>query len=243
MKTAVLNYWVDVVTGIAFAASAVSGVVFLLPGQTGSAILGVSLRWWSDAHTWSSLLAVGGVLTHVMLHWRWVAAVTRRQFAPAQRPATVPVRVPVGSARPWVTRRSFLGLAGTVGLAGAIGAIGVLAPWRARDAADGSENLNAVNGNTTGASGGSGEPGDWIQGGDRSRAESGTAGISEGDVQTQPTIEVDEVAAPGAGTGVACRHGVVNDRDPGQCRHYVDRDGDGICDLSIPGSGTNRSIG
>lgn len=32
----------------------------------------------------------------------------------------------------------------------------------------------------------------------------------------------------------ACPFGLVNDRYPGRCRRYVDRDGNGICDLSEP---------
>ena len=41
--------------------------------------------------------------------------------------------------------------------------------------------------------------------------------------------------------GVACPFGLVNDPYPGQCRHYVDRDGDGICDLSVPQDGGQAS--
>jgi hypothetical protein len=37
---------------------------------------------------------------------------------------------------------------------------------------------------------------------------------------------------------VACPFGLVNDPYPGQCKWYVDADGDGICDLSVPGSAT-----
>jgi hypothetical protein len=39
-------------------------------------------------------------------------------------------------------------------------------------------------------------------------------------------------------TGVACRFGLVNDPYPGRCRRYVDADGDGLCDYSVPGSGS-----
>ena len=39
--------------------------------------------------------------------------------------------------------------------------------------------------------------------------------------------------------GVACPFGLVNDPYPGQCRSYVDRNGNVICDLSEPGSGLN----
>jgi hypothetical protein len=35
---------------------------------------------------------------------------------------------------------------------------------------------------------------------------------------------------------VACPYGLVNDRYPGRCRRYVDRNGNKICDLSEPQS-------
>ncbi len=35
---------------------------------------------------------------------------------------------------------------------------------------------------------------------------------------------------------VACPFGLINDPYPGQCRHYLDANGDGICDYSVPGS-------
>jgi hypothetical protein len=38
--------------------------------------------------------------------------------------------------------------------------------------------------------------------------------------------------------GVACRTGIVNDPFPGHCRHYVDQNGNGYCDLSELGSGS-----
>jgi len=33
---------------------------------------------------------------------------------------------------------------------------------------------------------------------------------------------------------VLCPHSLVDDPCPGRCRRYVDRDGDRICDLSVP---------
>ncbi|KAA3655505.1 MAG: hypothetical protein DWQ04_33435, partial [Chloroflexi bacterium] len=35
---------------------------------------------------------------------------------------------------------------------------------------------------------------------------------------------------------VACHKGITYDAYPGKCRHYIDTDGDGYCDLSIPSS-------
>ena len=43
--------------------------------------------------------------------------------------------------------------------------------------------------------------------------------------------------ATGQQGGVACPFGLVNDPYPGRCRWYVDKDGDGICDCSVHGSG------
>lgn len=39
--------------------------------------------------------------------------------------------------------------------------------------------------------------------------------------------------------GVACPQGLVYDPYPGHCRRYTDRNGDNICDYSMPGSGDN----
>jgi hypothetical protein len=38
---------------------------------------------------------------------------------------------------------------------------------------------------------------------------------------------------------VACPRGLINDPYPGRCHLYVDSDGDGICDYSVAGSGSN----
>ena len=40
----------------------------------------------------------------------------------------------------------------------------------------------------------------------------------------------------------ACPLGLVNDPFPGECRHYIDKDGNGICDLSEPGSCTDETL-
>ena len=48
-----------------------------------------------------------------------------------------------------------------------------------------------------------------------------------------PTAETTAVpASPTAVPSTRCPHGLVNDPYPGRCRHYVDRNGNGFCDLS-----------
>ncbi|MBN2204909.1 MAG: 4Fe-4S binding protein [Thermoleophilia bacterium] len=119
---ATINYVVDVIIAAAFIGAAVSGIVFLLPTAWVStsggdpAILGVSMAVWRTLHEWSSLIMVGGVLLHTVLHWRWVVVMTKKTFAPPRRErhaaagsavkrpnATRPVPValqPVGSGSP-----------------------------------------------------------------------------------------------------------------------------------------------
>ncbi|MBN1399315.1 MAG: hypothetical protein JXA74_00665 [Anaerolineae bacterium] len=51
--------------------------------------------------------------------------------------------------------------------------------------------------------------------------------------QAQPT-RPEPTADMRAEMIVLCPFGLVNDRYPGRCRRYVDRNGNGICDLSEP---------
>jgi hypothetical protein len=71
---------------------------------------------------------------------------------------------------------------------------------------------------------------------DLSEVEQGEGVIAQetGDPQPEAT-PVPEIAS------VACPFGLVNDPYPGACKRYVDTNGDGFCDLSQPGSGTNAS--
>ena len=72
MKKAQLNYWIDVSIAVTFILSAISGLVFLLPVDFESGILGISYSLWNQLHTWSSVGMIAGVLAHLMLHWKWI---------------------------------------------------------------------------------------------------------------------------------------------------------------------------
>jgi hypothetical protein len=69
--------------------------------------------------------------------------------------------------------------------------------------------------------------------------DAGQASVPDSDVgqALQPDNGISSTPQPQL--GVACPFGLVNDPYPGECRRYVDLDGDGICDLSMPGSGLN----
>jgi len=90
INTAKANYVVDVIIGIGFLLSAVSGIVFLFAGSGGyqggrnphymTQMLFLSRDAWKDVHTWSSLVMIAGVALHFALHWKWLVCMTRRLF-------------------------------------------------------------------------------------------------------------------------------------------------------------------
>jgi len=85
MKKALVNYWVDMVTGVAFLLCAVTGIMRLFPAETVSissggqaVILGISTAVWQTIHDWSGAIMAAGVGVHTVLHLRWLAHMTRR---------------------------------------------------------------------------------------------------------------------------------------------------------------------
>ncbi|MCJ7551160.1 MAG: DUF4405 domain-containing protein [Anaerolineae bacterium] len=85
-----LNYWLDVVIGIAFIASLVTGVAFLFKGTGGYeggrnpaydvAFLGVAREVWRPLHTFTSFVMTAGVGLHLVFHFRWITCVTKRML-------------------------------------------------------------------------------------------------------------------------------------------------------------------
>lgn len=83
-----VNYLLDLVIGIAFIISAVTGIAFLFMGSGGyqggrnlgfaTAFLGISRAKWSDLHTLGSLIMIAGVSIHLALHWKWIVCITQQ---------------------------------------------------------------------------------------------------------------------------------------------------------------------
>lgn len=82
-----INYGIDIVIGLAFTLSALSGIILLLVpsgyqgGRNpyyGQTVLLLTTHQWSDLHTWSSIALLAGVGAHLVLHWRWVVCMTER---------------------------------------------------------------------------------------------------------------------------------------------------------------------
>jgi NAD-dependent dihydropyrimidine dehydrogenase PreA subunit len=97
VKKALVNYWVDMVTGVAFIVCAVTGIVFLFPGAVHTAvgatptIVVIPAVWWHKVHDWSGVAMVAGTALHLALHAKWITGMTRKVFGePAQ---TAPAQV------------------------------------------------------------------------------------------------------------------------------------------------------
>jgi hypothetical protein len=61
--------------------------------------------------------------------------------------------------------------------------------------------------------------------------------------QMPAAVVVTPTQAPAQSqTGVSCPFGLLNDRYPGRCKHYIDRNGNSICDRSEPGSGDRTPV-
>ncbi|MCG7852704.1 MAG: DUF4405 domain-containing protein [Methanosarcinaceae archaeon] len=91
MKTVKTNYFLDVVIGLAFLASAASGLAFIVMGDGGyqggrngafaTVFLGLARSTWSNLHLLTSLVMIAGIGLHLVLHWRWISCITK-QFLP-----------------------------------------------------------------------------------------------------------------------------------------------------------------
>jgi hypothetical protein len=192
MNKARLNYWIDVGIGLAGAISALSGLVFFLPGDLASGVMGISYQTWSTVHTWSSLAAVAGVGAHMALHWNWMVAMTKQMLSPSRRQAAQEPSSDLaygGAEGKSLSRRAFLAFGGA--------ATAVIVAATA-----GYQVIRGAN------------------------------PVEAGESDTQ-------IAATQQKGSVACPFGLVDDPYPGRCRHYRDSNGDGYCDYSVAGSGSN----
>lgn len=84
------NAWLDAVIFITFVLTALTGVILwlILPDGSGSSyslFLGISKSTWVTVHDWAGVVILVGLLTHVVLHWEWVACIAARFPRPLPR--------------------------------------------------------------------------------------------------------------------------------------------------------------
>lgn len=89
MSRTALNYVIDLVTMLLFAAMVATGLILayvLPPGSGGGGNRGALLLWgcgrhdWGDVHFWIAVGLIAVLTLHVALHWTWVCAVTRHRI-------------------------------------------------------------------------------------------------------------------------------------------------------------------
>lgn len=248
MNKTKVNYWVDVIIGISFLASAISGLVYFFDSGAGSTALGLSFRVWDSLHTWGGMIMIAGVAAHLILHWNWIVCMTKRMIlperknpaagAPACQPRSGeqvrPVAAVAGGKN--ISRRAFLVLGGSAAVTtclAATGAVALVARHRGEElkAAELPSPLPTPENVAAPVS-------QSVETAPTAVMEPPTPTATSGAVATSlPEMPTPVPTAAVVTLGVACRKGIVNDPYPGRCRDYVDRDGDGICDLSILGSG------
>ena len=104
-----INYYVDILIGISFIVVALSGVILLFAGSGGyqggrnphaQEVLGVSRLLWKDLHDWSGIAMMGGVLLHLVLHWKWIVCMTRNIFKGNANKRVKPVRTVTADSCP-----------------------------------------------------------------------------------------------------------------------------------------------
>ena len=85
MKKSTINYIIDIIIGLGFLASVITGI-FLLFNTSGGYQGGRNPQYfihalWIDIHTWSSIIMSVGVAAHLILHWNWMVCMTRKLFS------------------------------------------------------------------------------------------------------------------------------------------------------------------
>ena len=249
MNKTKINYWVDLVIALAFVLSAVSGIVFLFPPSASSTVLGIGFRVWDQIHIWGSLLMIAGVLAHLVLHWKWIVAMTKSTFLPQAKPTHARMRPGVANEQAFARRRYFLRTAGMSTIALGAAAIGYRSLFGSQSAAASqalteSEALASTITTPLAPTPTSASVQQVVQPAAMPVSDVAADSVAATEPILVPTSTpaATATALPTATTvqqtqqklTVACPKGLTYDAFPGRCRHYVDRDGDGYCDYSIP---------
>jgi cytochrome b subunit of formate dehydrogenase len=77
------NLILDTIVAISFVLTAISGVYFLF-APSGRRVVDPMILFsratWDLIHTWAGVVLVSVALIHFIIHWRWVANVSRKMF-------------------------------------------------------------------------------------------------------------------------------------------------------------------
>ncbi len=82
MNRSILNYIIDVGLAITFLISAVTGIIKFpeLTKYFRAVYLTIPARTLNFLHDWSGIVMTALVLVHIILHWKWIVAMTKKIF-------------------------------------------------------------------------------------------------------------------------------------------------------------------
>jgi hypothetical protein len=89
------NLILNVVVGISFLLTALSGIYFLfVPGGRGASdpMILFTRTTWDLMHTWAAIVLIVAAVTHIAIHWKWVTKVTGNMLV--MKPGIHPVSRP-----------------------------------------------------------------------------------------------------------------------------------------------------
>jgi hypothetical protein len=92
------NLVLNLVVGLSFLITAISGVYFLFfPGghKTADPLFLFSRSIWDLLHTWAGVILIAAAIIHLAIHWKWVTKVTGKMLAVFSKPGSVSTAAPI----------------------------------------------------------------------------------------------------------------------------------------------------
>jgi hypothetical protein len=87
-----INVAIDAIVAISFIITAISGLYFFFFPDSSRVTVVFTSTTWDLIHTWSGVVMIVAVVTHLAIHWRWITNVTSRFFHGLWQPIQVGVR-------------------------------------------------------------------------------------------------------------------------------------------------------
>ncbi|MBW2977189.1 DUF4405 domain-containing protein [Candidatus Woesearchaeota archaeon] len=82
MADAKRNYWIDFLMFLSIAVTALSGIILYIILPSGrragwQEFWGISREAWRNTHTWAGFVFIAIALIHLILHWKWIWAMSK----------------------------------------------------------------------------------------------------------------------------------------------------------------------
>jgi hypothetical protein len=216
-------YALDATLLVAFTTITITGILMSRVVLPLFGLQGISVFPLPLVHEWASYVTLALLGVKLALHWAWIKNTVKRQLGGMrdllsrgrainpQSPALVPVAVEQREAAQKISRRRFL----VIGCSAVC--IAALACINKNQQAQG-DPIAALT--------------DVVSVDDTSMTTANTSAVTATAEPSATATAVPTVAVTSQQVTTRCPRGMVNDPYPGRCHHYVDQNGNGICDLS-----------